>query len=87
MAALTNGGYRNHCPHCLYSKHVDVIPGDRANPCQGLMRPIAVEYLPQKGWMIVHQCTKCGHQGRNKATLIDSQADNFYRIIELSSNP
>lgn len=20
---------RNHCPYCLYSKHVDVNPGDR----------------------------------------------------------
>ncbi|KKR23265.1 MAG: hypothetical protein UU40_C0001G0010 [Candidatus Uhrbacteria bacterium GW2011_GWD2_41_121] len=81
------GGYRNHCPTCLYSKHVDIIPGDRANPCQGLMQPIAVEYLPQKGWMIVCRCTKCGHQGRNKATLSDSQPDNLDRIIELSANP
>ena len=28
---------RDHCPLCLYSKHVDINPGDRANNCKGLM--------------------------------------------------
>ena len=23
---------RDHCPHCLYSIHIDIMPGDRANP-------------------------------------------------------
>jgi hypothetical protein len=33
---VTNGSYRNHCPFCLHSKHVDIMPGDRRNPgCQG----------------------------------------------------
>ena len=27
---LTDGSYRNHCPFCLYSLHVDITPGDRA---------------------------------------------------------
>ena len=26
---------RDHCPNCLYSKHVDINPGDRENNCQG----------------------------------------------------
>ncbi|WDF05905.1 RNHCP domain-containing protein [Shouchella hunanensis] len=34
-----NGSYRNHCPFCLYSKHQDIIPGDRASTCGGLMEP------------------------------------------------
>ncbi|MGH3301842.1 MAG: RNHCP domain-containing protein [Streptosporangiaceae bacterium] len=34
---LVNGSYRNHCPACLWSQHVDVRPGDRASPCCGLM--------------------------------------------------
>ena len=33
---------RDHCPHCLYSKHVDIMPGDRLNQCQGLMQPIGI---------------------------------------------
>ena len=36
-------GYTNHCPNCLWSKHVDINPGDRAADCGGLMEPIAVE--------------------------------------------
>jgi hypothetical protein len=40
VAPLSNGSYRNHCPACLLSKHVDILPGDRAyriaeDPVQG----------------------------------------------------
>lgn len=29
--------YTNHCPNCLWSKHVDQnVPGDRAELCHGL---------------------------------------------------
>ena len=34
---------RDHCPHCLYSKHVDINPGDRLNTCKGLLKPIGIE--------------------------------------------
>ena len=39
---VTKLGYtcRNHCPECLYSKHIDVYPGDRREECQGLLEPI-----------------------------------------------
>ena len=33
---------RDHCPHCLYSKHVDINPGDRLNECKGLLKPIQI---------------------------------------------
>jgi hypothetical protein len=33
---VKGGGYTNHCPECLWSKHVDVNPGDRQATCQGL---------------------------------------------------
>lgn len=57
---LENGSYRNHCPHCLYSKHVDKDgPGDRASECGKLMKPVGMEHKSQKGWMILHQCTGC----------------------------
>ena len=29
---------RDHCNHCLYSKHVDIMPGDRQNKCLGLLK-------------------------------------------------
>jgi rubrerythrin len=64
-------GYTNHCPACLYSKHVDINPGDRASPCGGLMEPIAVEM--KKGQpVIVHRCLKCGAIRRNRAAKNDS---------------
>ena len=34
---------RNHCPYCLYSKHVDVNPGDRAEECHGVLEPVGAE--------------------------------------------
>lgn len=83
---LSNGSVRNHCPHCLHSKHVDVFPGDRANECQGLMQPIALEQSGKKGWVIVHRCQKCGFTGRNKAALDDpQQPDDWEKLVELSS--
>ena len=60
--------YRNHCPHCLHSKHVDGQgPGDRSSLCQGLMEPVSLDYQAKKGWMIVHRCLKCGKQIPNTA--------------------
>jgi len=35
-------GYTNHCPRCLWSKHVDINPGDRCSNCFGMMEPIDV---------------------------------------------
>lgn len=60
---LSTGSYRNHCPHCLWSKHVDAEgPGDRASTCLGLMEPIGLDHRGAKGWMIVHRCQICGKQ-------------------------
>lgn len=65
---LPQGSYRNHCPHCLWSKHVDADgPGDRASVCQGLMRPEALDQRSGKGWIILHVCESCGKRIPNKA--------------------
>ena len=34
---------RDHCPYCLYSKHVDNNPGDRSSNCHGNLIPIGIE--------------------------------------------
>ena len=52
-------GYTNHCPFCLWSKHVDIFPGDRLEPCVALMKPIGAEGQGDKQTLI-HQCIKCG---------------------------
>jgi ribosomal protein L37AE/L43A len=71
-ARVAGNGYTNHCPVCLWSKHVDINPGDRAADCQGLMQPVSVFY--QKGkWRIKQQCLKCGHQFVVDSAKEDSQ--------------
>ncbi|MDR2166312.1 MAG: RNHCP domain-containing protein [Clostridiales bacterium] len=65
VAAIEKGTIRNHCPFCLYSLHLDILPGDRACDCRGIMRPIAIEPHSQKGLQILHECEKCGLRGRN----------------------
>lgn len=71
-AEIVGNGFTNHCSKCLYSKHVDIYPGDRAAACGGLMEP--VEFLKEKeGYVIVHKCVKCGHKKRNKM----SEGDDF----------
>lgn len=72
-AAVTGDGYTNHCPRCLYSCHVDVNPGDRAESCGGLMAPVA---LSQKNgrYVIVHRCLKCGAERPNRAHDADDPA-------------
>jgi len=84
---LANGSYRNHCPYCLHSLHVDINPGDRASDCGGLLEPISVDYNGKKGWIIVSQCVKCGMIKRNKAALDDAHvADDFEKVLELSQH-
>jgi hypothetical protein len=69
--------HRNHCPFCLWSKHVDnQQPGDRKSTCQSAMEPITLtfkhegmdKYGKQKQGelMIVHVCTKCGKININR---------------------
>ncbi len=77
---VEGNGYTNHCPECLWSKHVDVFPGDRAETCGGLMEPIAVE---KKGdeYIITHKCVKCGAEKKNKAV----REDNFQMLVQVSA--
>ncbi len=78
-AEVKGNGYTNHCPHCLYSKHVDINPGDRAENCGGLMEPIDLE-LKDGRYILVHRCQKCGFVRRNKIC----EQDNFESVLALS---
>lgn len=68
---VKGNGYTNHCSNCLYSKHVDVSPGDRLSTCGGLMKPIRVEGTV-KEYRLVHKCIVCGHEKSNKVSPEDS---------------
>ncbi len=62
-AEVVGTGYTNHCPRCLWSKHVDVNPGDRAAACGGMMEPVAVEGS-SPDYRIVQRCARCGIERR-----------------------
>jgi len=74
---LARGTYRNHCPFCLHSKHVDEKPGDRASDCGGVMKPVAVRYNTQKGWQLLHKCKTCGFERYNIVTDDAAQPDDM----------
>ena len=63
-------GYTDHCPKCLYSKHVDEVPGDRRNDCDGLMKPIRAEQVGQD-IKLVYRCLDCDAKFRVKTSKND----------------
>ena len=68
---------RNHCPHCLYSLHLDIMPGDRQNDCNGILEPVQTELSSKKGFIIIFKCRKCGAKIKNKSAKDD---DNLLLI-------
>ena len=59
--AAPGTAHRNHCPTCLWSRHVDDdVPGDRASDCRASMEPIAIHVRGDGEWVLVHRCTDCG---------------------------
>jgi hypothetical protein len=77
---VTGDGYTNHCPRCLWSKHVDVNPGDRESTCRGLMEPVGVEIVRGE-YRLTLRCTVCGIENKNKA----AHGDDFDAILRLAS--
>ncbi|MCC6944087.1 MAG: RNHCP domain-containing protein [Thermomicrobiales bacterium] len=58
---ISGGRHRNHCPLCLYSRHVDrQTPGDRLSDCRSLMEPVGTWFRRNGEQVIVHQCLGCG---------------------------
>lgn len=75
---VQGNGYTNHCPKCLWSKHVDINPGDRAEECGGMMKPISYQKIGGKE-KIIHQCQKCGFEKSNKI----EKEDDISILLEL----
>ena len=65
--------HRNHCPHCLWSRHVDIEAGDRESRCLGAMEPVAVWVKHNGEWALVHRCERCGELRGNRIAGDDSQ--------------
>ena len=75
---VKGNGYTDHCPKCLTSKHVDIFPGDRANPCQGVLKPIGIEQKNGKMY-VLYQCQTCHKMHRNQV----AETDDFQAILTL----
>ena len=66
LAGVAN---RNHCPYCLWSRHLDLFEaGDRLAACKAPMRPVGLTMKNSRNkyarigsseLMLVHLCTDC----------------------------
>ena len=77
---VRGNGFTNHCPSCLWSKHVDINPGDRASACGGMMEPT---YCVQEKdlFLLTHKCVECGYSKRNRLAPEDN-VDIAFDIVE-----
>ncbi|MFI5412497.1 MAG: RNHCP domain-containing protein [Candidatus Micrarchaeales archaeon] len=72
-------GYTDHCPKCLWGKHVDVNPGDRASDCGGMLEPIKTE-SNRKDIVIIYKCKKCGATKKNNSAAEDDK-DLLFKLL------
>jgi hypothetical protein len=81
VGPLPSGGHhRNHCPLCLYSRHVDgPRPGDRASTCGASMAPLGAYCRRNGEHVIVHRCDGCGFERHNRI----AADDDFVLVLRL----
>ena len=81
---------RNHCPYCLWSRHVDwQRAGDRMSACKGKMRPVGLalkrernKYAADSGeLMLIHACEECGQVSANRVAA-DDCAEEILAVFE-----
>lgn len=74
---LSGSLHRNHCPYCLYSRHVDgQRSGDRRSDCGASMEPIGSFQRPNGEHVIVHQCAGCTLERFNRIA-----ADDDFELV------
>ncbi|MEN8652671.1 RNHCP domain-containing protein [Streptomyces sp. 21So2-11] len=75
--------HRNHCPNCLWSRHLDDTPGDRAADCGARMEPLAISVRGDGEWILVHRCAGCGVLHANRT----AGDDNVLPLTRLAVGP
>jgi hypothetical protein len=75
--------HRNHCPSCLWSRHVDDRPGDRAADCDASMEPLAITVRGDGEWVLIHRCRGCGVLHANRV----AGDDNPLLLVRLAVRP
>ncbi|MCP9618721.1 RNHCP domain-containing protein [Nocardia otitidiscaviarum] len=81
--AAPGTAHRNHCPHCLASRHVDRVPGDRSAACRGRMRAVSMSVRDDGEWSLVHQCLVCGVLKVNRV----AGDDNALALMRIALRP
>lgn len=76
-------GYTDHCPNCLWSKHVDINPGDRFSTCLGMMKPMKIVGKTNH-YSVLNVCQKCKYEKKNKLSTEDSD-DAVLFIVQAST--
>jgi hypothetical protein len=92
-ATLSGVQNRNHCPYCLWSRHLDLVEaGDRLAACKAAMKPIGLtlkqmckKYARTRHgeMMIIHLCTDCGGLSINRIAA-DDDAKTIMETFENS---
>jgi hypothetical protein len=87
---------RNHCPYCLWSRHVDLYrAGDRLAACKAPMKPVglAIKRTRKKygdqgpgELMVIHRCADCGRISINRVAADDS-AEELWEVFQSSLDP
>lgn len=78
---------RNHCPACLWSRHVDDKVGDRRSPCAQPMEPISIASRADGEWSIVHKCVGCGQLRTNRIAGDDDEIVLLSLVLRPISAP
>lgn len=72
-APISGGRHRNHCPNCLWSRHVDDShPGDRKSDCHAAMEPIGRIVRRNGEQVLLHRCRGCGKDDPNRIAADDN---------------
>lgn len=74
--------HRNHCPRCLWSRHVDDLSGDRRSTCGGMMEPVAI-WVRKGEWVIIRRCQECGALHANRI----AGDDNELALVSIAVRP
>ena len=72
---------RNHCPYCLWSRHLDLFEaGDRMCACKSPMRPVGLSLKQRRKkyaredsgeLMLIHTCVECSAVSINRIAADD----------------
>jgi RNHCP domain len=95
LPALSGVQNRNHCPYCLWSRHVDLYDaGDRLSACKAPMEPIGLTIKESRNkygsifhgeLMLIHHCNECGAVSINRIAA-DDMLETLLGIFDLSAD-